>query len=111
MKSTKAKFKSLSKTLLAKSAPVLEPLESGVALKLVAPAAREVCVAGTFNDWKTDATPLKAAVSGEWRGELKLSPGRYEYLFVVDGQWRPDPAANESTPNPFGGVNSVVSVV
>jgi len=79
-------------------------------LKLVAPTARKVCVAGTFNDWQASATPLKATPKGEWRGELKLSPGRYEYLFVVDGKWTPDPAARETAPNPFGGVNSVVSI-
>jgi 1,4-alpha-glucan branching enzyme len=110
MKSTRPKSKSLAKALFSKDPAASTPLESGMALTLVAPAAKEVCVAGTFNDWKTGATPLKAAVGGEWRGELKLSPGRYEYLFVVDGKWLPDPAANESAPNPFGGVNSVVSV-
>ena len=77
-------------------------------LKLVAPSATQVCIAGTFNDWKT--APLKSAQNGEWIGELKLPQGRHEYLFVVDGEWRPDPAARETVPNPFGGLNSVVSV-
>jgi 1,4-alpha-glucan branching enzyme len=81
-----------------------------VALTLRAPAAKEVFVAGSFNGWQVGATPLRPAKSGEWQGELKLSPGRYEYLFVVDGTWLPDPAAREAAPNPFGGWNSVLSV-
>ncbi|MEN9574735.1 MAG: hypothetical protein RL514_2590 [Verrucomicrobiota bacterium] len=81
-----------------------------VALKLRAPAAKAVCVAGSFNGWQVGATPLHPAKGGEWQGELKLSPGRYEYLFVVDGTWLPDPAAHEAAPNPFGGWNSVLSV-
>jgi 1,4-alpha-glucan branching enzyme len=110
MKATRPKAKSITKALFSKktSAPAL--VAAGLPLKLVAPAAKEVCVAGTFNSWQATATPLKPAVGGEWRGELKLSPGRYEYLFVVDGQWLPDPCAKETTPNPFGGINSVLSV-
>jgi Glycogen recognition site of AMP-activated protein kinase len=81
-----------------------------VALTLRAPAAKEVFVAGSFNGWQVGATPLRLANSGEWQGELKLTPGRYEYLFVVDGTWLPDPAAREAAPNPFGGWNSVLSV-
>lgn len=88
--------------------PVIGP--APVALKLRAPAAKEVFVAGSFNGWQVGATPLRPAQGGEWQGELKLTPGRYEYLFVVDGTWLPDPAAREAAPNPFGGWNSVLSV-
>jgi 1,4-alpha-glucan branching enzyme len=59
---------------------------SGIPLKLVAPTAKRVFVAGSFNDWRAGAIPLRASADGEWRGELKLPPGRYEYLSVVDGQ-------------------------
>ena len=54
--------------------------------------------------------PLVALGNGRWKGDLKLRPGRYEYLFVVDGQWRPDPNARDSVQNPFGGLNSVFLV-
>jgi hypothetical protein len=43
-------------------------------------------------------------------GDLAVQPGRHEYLFVVDGQWVPDPKAPETVPNPFGGRNSVLVV-
>ena len=110
MKSVKTKTKSVAKALLKKIKPTPAAEENGVPLKFTAPTAKHVCVAGTFNDWKTSATPLKPGTGGVWMGELKLKPGRYEYLFVVDGKWMPDPAAPESVPNPFGGMNSVVSV-
>lgn len=82
---------------------------AAVALKLVAPAARQVCVAGSFNNWHAGAAPLQRH-GGEWVGEIRVAPGRYEYLFVVDGQWLPDPSAHEQVPNPFGGFNSLLSV-
>jgi len=73
-------------------------------------AASAVTVAGTFNDWQPDSKPMHAIGSGHWLRETALSPGTYEYCLVVDGQWRPDPQARESVPNPFGGRNSILVV-
>jgi hypothetical protein len=39
-----------------------------------------------------------------------LPAGRYEYRFVVDGNWISDPCAKESVQNTFGSTNSVVVV-
>jgi 1,4-alpha-glucan branching enzyme len=86
------------------------PQPARVSLELVEPAAQQVYVAGSFNGWKPETTPLMALGNGRWKGDLKLGPGRHEYLFVVDGQWRPDPNARETVQNPFGGRNSVVMV-
>ena len=83
---------------------------SRVALQLVEPAAKKVFVAGTFNGWKPESTPLAPLGDGRWKGQLSLGPGRHEYLFVVDGRWLPDPNAKESVQNPFGGRNSVLTV-
>ena len=79
-------------------------------MQLVEPAAKQVYVAGSFNGWKPDTTPLVPLGNGRWKGDLKLGPGRHEYLFVVDGHWLPDPNAKESVQNPFGGRNSVLTV-
>ncbi len=81
-----------------------------VALEFVKPGARTVQVAGTFNDWKPERTPLVQTTGGRWIGDVRITPGRHEYLFVVDGQWLPDPKAKESVQNPFGGYNSVLSI-
>ncbi|HAV64016.1 MAG TPA: glycoside hydrolase family 13 [Verrucomicrobiales bacterium] len=86
------------------------PPAPAVTLKFHSPEATEVFVAGSFNDWQPQATPLRSTRDGDWKGRLKLAPGRYEYLFVVDGTWLPDPVASEAAPNPFGGWNSVLSV-
>ena len=83
---------------------------SRVALQLMEPAAKQVYVAGSFNGWKPDCTPLAPLGDGRWNGQLSLGPGRHEYLFVVDGRWLPDPNARDSVQNPFGGRNSVLTV-
>lgn len=72
--------------------------------------ARCVCIAGTFNDWNPEATVMLSSVSGQWTKEFSLPPGLYEYQYVVDGKWINDPQAVKSTPNPFGGRNSVLEV-
>ena len=72
--------------------------------------ASQVCIAGSFNDWHPASTPLISLGDGKWAKDLTLPPGRHEYRFVVDGQWMDDPAAKETVPNPFGGVNAVLEI-
>ena len=72
--------------------------------------ASAVCVVGSFNDWHPNATPMVALGDGRWVKELILPPGRYEYRFVVDGEWADDPNAREVAPNPHGGVNGVLTI-
>jgi len=86
------------------------PKANRVSLALTKPEAKNVFVAGSFNEWKPQETPLMRVGDGRWAGDLVVKPGRHEYLFVVDGQWLPDPNAKESVQNPFGGRNSVLVV-
>lgn len=81
-----------------------------VRLELTRPQAREVFVAGSFNDWQPAATPLKSSGDGRWAVELSLPPGRYEYRFIADGEWVDDPGAKEVVPNPHGGANALLVV-
>jgi 1,4-alpha-glucan branching enzyme len=88
--------------------PALEVQE--VVLSLFDPEAKRVCVAGAFNNWSPEATPLREAGDGNWVVRLTLRSGQYEYGFVVDGQWREDPGASQRASNPYGGFNSVLVV-
>ncbi|MBI4626076.1 MAG: hypothetical protein HY736_23005 [Verrucomicrobia bacterium] len=81
-----------------------------VQFEFTAPEARAVCIAGTFNDWRPDVSPMIPLGNGRWAQPLSLALGTYEYCLVVDGEWRPDPQASETIANPFGGLNSVLKV-
>jgi hypothetical protein len=81
-----------------------------VAFVLHALEATQVSLCGEFNDWSPTATPMKRRADGHWEATLALRPGRYQYKFVVDGQWIHDPEAHASVPNEFGSVNSVIDV-
>ncbi len=78
--------------------------------RLEAPDAKRVSVVGTFNGWDPQAHPLRGPDRhGVWSLSLPLSPGRYRYLFVVDGvRWVTDPTAVASEEDGFGGHNSVL---
>jgi 1,4-alpha-glucan branching enzyme len=88
--------------------PALEEQES--ILTFFAPAARKVQVAGNFNDWHPEATPLKSNGDGKWVAHLSLRAGLYEYRFVVDGQWSEDPQASQRVASSQGSFNSVLIV-
>lgn len=81
-----------------------------VDFQLYDPQACNVFLAGTFNDWNPGATPLHRQPDGKWTTAIKLKPGRYEYKFVVDGNWQADPMSWQSVRNPFDGFNSVLDV-
>ena len=81
-----------------------------VCLRLTRPDAQQVCIAGSFNDWHPSVTPMIRLNDGKWAKELALPPGRYEYRFVVDGEWVDDPAATELIRISFGTANAVLEV-
>jgi chromosome partitioning protein len=82
-----------------------------VAFVTLYPRAKSVQIAGDFNDWQPSKLPLeKIGESGVWQASMKLTPGRYRYRLVVDGQWQQDPYNEATELNPFGGYNSIVEV-
>jgi 1,4-alpha-glucan branching enzyme len=74
----------------------------------IAPEAQCVQLAGDFNSWDPHVHPLERTTEERWEIKLNLSPGRYEYRFLVDGQWHNDPNCSDFASNPFGGENNVL---
>ena len=72
--------------------------------------AREVSLAGNFNNWEHTSMPLKRTKNGTWKTEITLKPGRYEYKFVVDGNWIKDPNNSNSSWNSYGSENSMIEL-
>lgn len=88
----------------------LTTTQRSVELVLSMPQAQQAVVAGSFNNWDLKKTPMTKDLGAGWKATLTLPPGRYEYRFVVDGQWITDPNARETVKNPYGGTNSVLVV-
>ncbi len=81
---------------------------AGNEILFVMPAtnAQDVSVVGNFNNW--EATPLTDDNGdGIWTVSIPLSPGRYEYAFVVDGRWWGQDPLADGYVRSFGEYNSV----
>ncbi|MCD4691051.1 hypothetical protein K8S17_06260 [bacterium] len=70
---------------------------------------QHVFLAGTFNGWSTDATPMQL-VGDSFQLTMLLVEGEYQYKFVADGEWITDEAARAFNDDGFGGRNSVIVV-
>lgn len=91
----------------------VEPAAVRVVARLAyrAPQAREVAVAGDFNAWKPEASPMRRGPGGVWTLEVPVAPGRrYQYMIVVDGSWVTDPSAPATVDDGFGGENAVLEL-
>ncbi|MBA7498616.1 hypothetical protein ES704_01353 [subsurface metagenome] len=74
--------------------------------------AHTVAIAGDFNGWNPQANLLEDLEGdGIWTGTLKLEPGRYEYMFVLDEEkWFPDPNALRYVKDGFGNKNAILEI-
>jgi len=77
-----------------------------------APAAQQVSLAGDFNGWRTDEIVLSDVTGrGHFSVTLPLRPGRYAYMFVIDGTtWVTDPRAEAYRDDGFGNQNALVNI-
>ena len=81
-----------------------------VVFKFEAPPGAEVYVAGTFNNWNSTAIHLGDNHKGTYVATVLLPPARYEYKFIVNGDWRNGPEGHEQIPNAFGTMNTVMVI-
>ena len=92
--------------------PSICSAEVQFSLKINDDKAHTVAIAGDFNGWNPQANILEDTEGdGIWTGTLKLEPGRYEYMFVLDGEkWFPDPNALRYVKDGFGNKNAILEI-
>lgn len=71
--------------------------------------AKEVMLAGSFNNWVPNALAMTRTDSG-WIADLQLGPGKYWYKFIADGRWMVDEDNTEAENDGEGNTNSVFYV-
>ena len=69
---------------------------------------RKAALAGDFNRWKPAA--MRKQADGSFAVTVALAPGRYEYKFLIDGDWAHDADVPAAAINCYGTVNSVAVV-
>jgi len=95
--------------------PVTSPIcsaEVKFSLRINDSKTHTVAIAGDFNGWNPQTNILvDPEGDGVWTGTLKLEPGRYEYMFVMDGEkWFPDPNALRYVKDGFGNKNAILEI-
>lgn len=71
------------------------------------PNAQEIILSGSFNNWDEEEITM-TKTDGGWILRADLPPGRYEYKFIVNGEWMHDPSCPENVTNQHGTLNSVL---
>jgi chromosome partitioning protein len=85
--------------------------EKDVVFRFEAPAHAAVQVAGDFNDWMPEPLHFSESHGTQvWRKTICLKQGTYEYKYLVDGRWLIDPHNSRAVHDPYGGMNSLLSV-
>jgi 1,4-alpha-glucan branching enzyme len=76
-----------------------------------APDARSVQLVGDFTEWTRHPVKLTRGSDGRWHTAVQMQPGAHRYRFLVDGEWRDDPACKARLANPYGSEDAVRQVV
>jgi hypothetical protein len=80
--------------------------------KEAAPDARQITIAGDFNNWETEKTPLSRSKDGDFFVTIDLKAKReYRFRYLIDGErWENDWRADKYIPNDFGSDDSVLII-
>jgi len=80
-----------------------------VEFRFFRPQARQVHLAGDFNNWRERELPMSRLADGYWLARLRLPSGDFKFKYRADGVWFTDFAAFGVEPGQFG-LDSVVRV-
>lgn len=81
-----------------------------VTFTLDAPRAEEVFLVGDFNGWDEKKHPMKQGAGDGWKKIVYVTPGTYQYKFLVDGGWRLDPNNPQTCSNSYGTTNNILVI-
>lgn len=87
------------------------PSLNEVVFSVSAPSAKEVHLAGDFNNWKLDNDSRMEHDHGTWKKRVNLANGKYRYRFVIDGNWIEDANNPAREINPYGSTDSLIEVM
>jgi hypothetical protein len=72
------------------------------------PDAKRVILSGSFNNWSVNELLMNRTEKG-WELDYAIPSGTYEYKFLVDGMWVPDPA-NQYSVGSGNYLNSILTI-
>jgi glycosidase len=94
----------------------LEPLDGGARYRVTFKhtpviGSHSVSVAGDWNGWDKDRTPMKEMGGGTYAVTVELPRGKHSYKFVINGSvWQQDGDNPKTEPDGNSGLNSVLEL-
>jgi len=90
--------------------PETKPLKLSHRFVIFEPGVERAEIAGSFSRWKP--LPMKSSgPNGYWEVTVELSPGEYEYSYVLDGNKSvADPTVQFREEDDFGNINSIIRI-
>jgi len=86
-------------------------IDEGIVFRYYDPTAKEVQIAGDFSNWEpVENIMVQQQGNKIWKGAIQLQSGRYQYRFIVDGEWKTDPYNPEVITSDMGIDNSLLVV-
>ena len=86
-------------------------VEDNIILRYYDPIAQDVQIAGDFSNWEpVENIMVQQKENKIWKGAVQLKPGKYQYKFIVDGEWKIDPCNPEVMTSNTGVCNSLLIV-
>jgi 1,4-alpha-glucan branching enzyme len=76
----------------------------------VAPKAKQVYLAGDFNGWNPELSPMVRQPDGAWLLQMWLHHWHHQYRFLVDGKPLLDPKASGTARDLNGERASLIAV-
>ncbi|MCC5878128.1 MAG: hypothetical protein JJU11_18060 [Candidatus Sumerlaeia bacterium] len=88
--------------------PKMSPMIEGRTVTFIVynAEARNIAVAGTFNNWNQLTMYRNPSDRNMWGVRYELPPGRYMYKYIVDGEWQVDPENYTPVDDGSGNFNS-----
>jgi len=80
-----------------------------VQFRFYRPQAKNVHLAGDFNDWREGELSMVRDQEGYWQARMHLPAGEFRFRYCADGEWYTDFAAFGVEPGRFG-LDSVLLV-
>jgi len=116
IKAIKEKFSAVSDSGAEPASPVSSQEKVAKPKGLVAitfklkaqPSTQKVFLAGDFNSWDSRSEPMTRR-GEQFSKSVKLAPGRYQYKYVIDGEWTVDHEAPVVISD-LGTMNNVINV-
>lgn len=85
------------------------PRSIPISIKLMDRGYKSVKIKGEMTDWSSDQIIFNKE-EDFWIGKAEINPGKYPYLFEVDGKDQKDPANAAQVPDGTGGDYSLMTV-